>query len=191
MILSYDGAEFSGWQVQPDANTVQGTLASAIGRITGEKVLPQGSGRTDAGVHALAQVMTFVTGSSIPTENFLKAMNDILPAAVRVLQVTEAPADFHARHSARAKTYRYRIYREPICPPFLPRYVWHYPYPLGEDEMARSAALVVGQQARLSELTPSGPQPIISLLMQLAGMAVQWQPRCQEVPQPQQLPTAV
>jgi tRNA pseudouridine38-40 synthase len=145
MILSYDGAEFSGWQVQPDANTVQGTLASAIGRITGEKVLPQGSGRTDAGVHALAQVMTFVTGSSIPTENFLKAMNDILPASVRVLQVTEAPADFHARHSARAKTYRYRIYREPICPPFLPRYVWHYPYPLGEEEMARSAALVVGQ----------------------------------------------
>ncbi len=80
MILSYDGAEFSGWQVQPEANTVQGTLASAIGRITGEKVLPQGSGRTDAGVHALAQVMTFVTESSIPTENFLKAMNDILPS---------------------------------------------------------------------------------------------------------------
>jgi tRNA pseudouridine38-40 synthase len=145
VILSYDGAEFSGWQVQPEANTVQGTLASAIGRITGEKVLPQGSGRTDAGVHALAQVMTFVTESSIPTENFLKAMNDILPASVRVLQVTEAPADFHARHSARAKTYRYRIYREAICPPFLARYVWHYPYPLDEEEMARSAALVLGE----------------------------------------------
>ena len=80
LILSYDGAEFSGWQVQPDATTVQGTLASAIGRVTGEKVLPQGSGRTDAGVHALAQVMTFVTESSVPTENFLKALNDILPA---------------------------------------------------------------------------------------------------------------
>ncbi len=145
MILSYDGAEFSGWQVQPEANTVQGTLASAIGRITGEKVLPQGSGRTDAGVHALAQVMTFVTESSIPTENFLKAMNDILPRSVRVLQVTEAPADFHARHSAQAKTYRYRIYREAICPPFLARYVWHYPYPLAEEAMGRSAALVVGE----------------------------------------------
>jgi tRNA pseudouridine38-40 synthase len=145
VILSYDGAEFFGWQAQPDANTVQGTLASAIGRITGEKVLPQGSGRTDAGVHALAQVMTFVTESSIPAENFLKAMNDILPASVRVLQVTEAPEDFHARHSARAKTYRYRIYREAICPPFLARYVWHYPYPLAENEMMRSAALVVGE----------------------------------------------
>ena len=85
IILSYDGAEFAGWQVQPDATTVQGTLASAIGRVTGEKVLPQGSGRTDAGVHALAQVVTFVTSSSVPTENFVKALNDILPASVRVI----------------------------------------------------------------------------------------------------------
>jgi len=145
VILSYDGADFSGWQVQPDAVTVQGTLASAIGRITGEKVLPQGSGRTDAGVHALAQVMTFVTESSVPTENFLKALNDILPASVRVTEVVEAPADFHARHSARAKTYRYRIYRESICPPFLARYVWHYPYPLREDAMVQAASLVAGE----------------------------------------------
>jgi tRNA pseudouridine38-40 synthase len=144
-ILSYDGAEFSGWQVQPNAATVQGTLASAIGRITGEKVLPQGSGRTDAGVHALAQVMTFVTESAVPTGNFLKAMNDILPASVRVLEVTEAPVEFHARHSARAKTYRYRIYRDAICPPFLARYVWHYPYPLDVEKMARAAALLVGE----------------------------------------------
>lgn len=145
VILSYDGSDFSGWQVQPDAPTVQGTLASAIGRITGEKVLPQGSGRTDAGVHALAQVMTFVTESSVPTNNFLRALNDILPSSVRVLEVAEAPPDFHARHSARAKTYRYRIYRESICPPFLARYVWHYPYPLAEEEMRRSAELVVGE----------------------------------------------
>ena len=145
MILSYDGSDFSGWQVQPNALTVQGTLASAIGRITGEKVLPQGSGRTDAGVHALAQVMTFVTESSVPTENFVKALNDILPASVRVLEVVEAPPEFHARHSAQAKTYRYRIYRESICSPFLARYVWHYPYRLLEEEMRRAADLVVGE----------------------------------------------
>ena len=145
VILAYDGAEFSGWQIQPDAVTVQGTLASAIGRITGEKVLPQGSGRTDAGVHALAQVMTFVTESSVPTENFAKALNDILPPSVRVLEVAEAPSGFHARHSARAKTYRYRIFREAICPPFLARYVWHYPYPLDEPAMARAAELVAGE----------------------------------------------
>ena len=143
--VSYDGADFSGWQVQPDATTVQGTLTSAIGRITGEKVLPQGSGRTDAGVHALAQVMTFVTESSVPTGNFVKALNDILPGSVRVLEVEEAPPEFHARHSARAKAYRYRIYRESICPPFLARYVWHYPYRLAEDEMGQAAKLVVGE----------------------------------------------
>jgi len=145
LILSYDGSEFGGWQVQPDAVTVQGTLASAIGRVTGEKVLPQGSGRTDAGVHALAQVVTFVTESLVPTANFVKALNDILPAAVRVLEVEEAAADFHARKSARAKTYRYRIYRASICPPFLARYVWHYPFPLDEPAMVRAAGLVEGE----------------------------------------------
>src|SRR5438445_8238607 len=81
LVLAYDGSEFSGWQVQPEAATIQGVLASAIGRLTGENVLPQGSGRTDAGVHALAQVATFSTASPIPTENFGKALNDILPAA--------------------------------------------------------------------------------------------------------------
>ena len=143
--LSYDGTEFSGWQVQPDAVTVQGTLASAIGRITGEKVLPQGSGRTDAGVHALAQVATFLTESSVPAANFVKALNDILPSSVRVLEVEEVAQDFHARKSARGKTYQYRIYRAAICPPFLARYVWHYPYPLDEPAMTRAAALVEGE----------------------------------------------
>jgi tRNA pseudouridine38-40 synthase len=145
LIISYDGSEFFGWQVQPDLPTIQGTLASAIGRITEEKVLPQGSGRTDAGVHALAQVVTFVTESSVPTENFLKALNSILPPSIRILQVTEEDLGFHARHSAQAKTYRYRIYRGSICPPFLARYVWHYPYRLDEDAMARASDLVLGE----------------------------------------------
>src|SRR5438132_8511523 len=145
LVLAYDGSEFSGWQVQPGAATIQGTLASAIGRLTGENVLPQGSGRTDAGVHALAQVATFTTASPVPTENFLKALNDILPAAIRVLEAAEVPAEFHARKSAHAKTYRYRMYRGPICPPFLSRYVWHYPYLLDEGAMQRAAEFVVGE----------------------------------------------
>ncbi len=145
LILSYDGSEFAGWQVQPERATIQGTLASAIGRLTGENVLPQGSGRTDAGVHALAQVATFQTSSSIPTENWIKALNDILPASIRVLGVTEAAPDFHARKSAHAKTYRYRMYRGAICPPFLARYVWHYPFPLDEPAMTQTATLVVGE----------------------------------------------
>jgi tRNA pseudouridine38-40 synthase len=146
LILAYDGSEFAGWQVQPDALSVQGTLASAIGRITGEKVLPQGSGRTDAGVHALAQVATFATESSVPAANFVKALNDILPVSVRVLEVEEAAPDFHARKSARAKTYRYRIYRAAICPPFLARYLWHYPFALDEQAMVRAARLVEGKR---------------------------------------------
>jgi tRNA pseudouridine38-40 synthase len=145
LILSYDGSEFVGWQVQPGRATIQGTLATAIGRLTGENVLPQGSGRTDAGVHALAQVATFQTASSIPTENWIKALNDILPASIRVLEVAEAAPDFHARKSARAKTYRYRMCRGAICPPFLARYVWHYPFPLDEIVMAQVAALVIGE----------------------------------------------
>ncbi|HVO79937.1 MAG TPA: tRNA pseudouridine(38-40) synthase TruA [Terriglobales bacterium] len=145
LVLAYDGSEFSGWQVQPEAATIQGTLASAIGRVTGEKVLPQGSGRTDAGVHALAQVATFTTESPIPADNLGKALNDILPAAIRVLEAGEVRADFHARRSARAKTYRYRLYRGAICPPFLARYVWHYPYPLDEPSMQAAATLVAGE----------------------------------------------
>jgi tRNA pseudouridine38-40 synthase len=145
LTLSYDGSDFSGWQVQPDANTIQGTLASAIGRITGENVLPQGSGRTDAGVHALAQVATFATSSPIPAENFVKAINDVLPPSIRILEVAEVPADFHARKSAKAKTYRYRIYRGAICSPFFSRYVWHFPYPLDEDSMAEAAPLIAGE----------------------------------------------
>ena len=145
LILSYDGSEFAGWQVQPDRATVQGTLALAIGRLTGENVLPQGSGRTDAGVHALAQVASFTSASPIPIGNWVKALNDILPASIRVLEVAEAAAGFHARKSARAKSYRYRMYRGAICPPFLARYVWHYPFPLQEDGMAEAAGLVVGE----------------------------------------------
>ena len=145
LTLAYDGTDFAGWQVQPDAPTIQGALASAIGRVTGEKVLPQGSGRTDAGVHALAQVATVQTESVIPAGNFVVALNDILPASIRVLAAEEVAPDFHPRKSARAKTYRYRIYREAICPPFLARYVWHYPYPLDEDAMREAAPLVEGE----------------------------------------------
>jgi tRNA pseudouridine38-40 synthase len=143
--LAYDGYDFAGWQVQPNRLTIQGALLSAIERITGERTLPQGSGRTDAGVHALAQVATVAVVSPIPLKNFRKALNDLLPRSIRVLDVEEAPADFHARKSARAKTYRYRIYREEICPPFLARYVYHHPFPLDEDKMIQAAPLVAGE----------------------------------------------
>src|SRR6267154_4996236 len=146
LVLAYDGTDFHGWQVQPDRLTVQGLLRDALARITGENILPQGSGRTDAGVHALGQVASFGTQSPIPPENLVIALNDILPGAIRVLEASEAPGEFHARKSARAKTYRYRMYRGAICSPFIARYVWHYPYPLDEDQMQEVAGMIVGEK---------------------------------------------
>jgi tRNA pseudouridine38-40 synthase len=147
IVLSYDGADFSGWQVQPGRSTVQGALAAALERVTGARLLPQGSGRTDAGVHALAQVASCAveSESAIPAENLVRALNHLLPPAVRVLSVEDAPPDFHARHSAKAKTYRYRIFRATICTPFLARYVYHHPFPLDEEAMCRAAPWVTGE----------------------------------------------
>jgi tRNA pseudouridine38-40 synthase len=145
LTLAYDGHDFAGWQVQPDRATIQGTLVSVIEQLTGEKTLPQGSGRTDAGVHALAQTTSVTIASPIPATNFARALNDVLPRTIRVLSVEEMPPDFHARRSAVAKTYRYRIYRGDTCPPFLARYVYHHPYPLDESRMFQAAALVEGE----------------------------------------------
>src|SRR5689334_7288337 len=104
LTLAYDGTDFSGWQVQPGRATIQGTLAKAIFRITDESRLPQGSGRTDAGVHALGQVATVTLESPIPCRGLQIALNDALPRAIRVLAVEEVAADFHARKSAKAKS---------------------------------------------------------------------------------------
>ena len=145
LTLAYDGHDFAGWQVQPDQVSVQGTLVFAFEHLTGEHTLPQGSGRTDAGVHALAQTASVAIESPIPTENLLRALNNVLPQSIRVLAVEEMPPDFHARRSALAKTYRYRIYRGALCSPFLARYVYHHPYPLDESLMTKAAALVVGE----------------------------------------------
>lgn len=143
--LAYDGSEFHGWQIQPGYATVQGVLAECLGRITGENILPQGSGRTDAGVHALAQVASVQIELPIPERNLMVALNDILPAAVRVMGVERVEEHFHPRHSATAKTYRYRIYRGEICPPFLARYVYHDPYPMDEEAMIRASEHIVGR----------------------------------------------
>ena len=145
LILAYDGTDFHGWQVQPGHPTVQGELADAVERITGERVLPQGSGRTDAGVHARAQVASFVLSAPIPPENLHRALNRTLPAAIRVLKAEHADPDFHARHSVSAKTYEYRIFRGAICPPWLARYVYALNWPLDVEQMQVAAEIVVGE----------------------------------------------
>ena len=143
--IAYDGTDFCGWQLQPSRPTIQGILADAIERITAQRILPQGSGRTDAGVHALAQVASFALESAIPAENLLVALNHILPVSVRINSVEEVAADFHARHSATAKTYEYRVFRQSICPPFLARYVYHHPFPLNEEVMMQASEFVIGE----------------------------------------------
>ena len=145
LTLSYDGTDFHGWQVQPGYRTIQGELAGALQRITGESVLPQGSGRTDAGVHALAHVASVALQAAIPPGNLLRALNRTLPAAIRVLSVEIAPDDFHARHSALGKTYEYRIFQGPICPPTLARYVCSTQWPLDIDAMAAAAPRILGE----------------------------------------------
>jgi tRNA pseudouridine38-40 synthase len=145
LVLAYDGTEFHGWQVQPDRLTVQGELRDALARVTGEDVLPQGSGRTDAGVHALGQVASFVLAAPIPEANLARALNRTLPASIRVLSAARVPSDFHARHSAKSKTYEYRIFRGEICPPWQARYAYALHAALDVDAMQRAAARVRGE----------------------------------------------
>ncbi|HZL51424.1 MAG TPA: tRNA pseudouridine(38-40) synthase TruA [Terracidiphilus sp.] len=148
--LAYDGTDFRGWQVQPGETTVQGELQAALGRVTGETPLPQGSGRTDAGVHALGQVASVTLEAPIPPQNLLRALNRTLPQSIRILEARIVPDTFHARHSAVAKTYEYRIFREEICPPVLARYVLAYPWPLDLEVMQTAERLFEGEHDFLS-----------------------------------------
>lgn len=154
LTLAYDGTGFHGWQVQPELATVQGTLAATLRHITGETVLPQGSGRTDTGVHALGQVASFTLVAAIPAGNLLRALNRALPPAIRALRVEAVPEEFHARHSALRKTYEYRVFpRVPrvrtqpdrICPPFLAPFAWDCPWHVDLERANRAAAHVVGE----------------------------------------------
>jgi tRNA pseudouridine38-40 synthase len=143
--ISYDGTEYHGWQVQPGLPTIQGTLEQVFGEIEGRTVQVAGSGRTDAGVHAIAQVAALTMENPIPMENLRRAANRLLPPDIRVRRVEEAPLDFHPRFQAKAKTYEYRIFRGEICSPFDRRYVHHHPYPLALDEMLSLAPLIEGE----------------------------------------------
>jgi tRNA pseudouridine38-40 synthase len=145
LALAYDGTDFHGWQIQPGHPTIQGQLTAAIERVTGERVLPQGSGRTDAGVHAHCQIASFGLNAPIPPTNLHRALNRTLPAAIRVLDAEHVSPDFHARHSVRAKRYEYRIFQAEICPPWLARYVYALNWPLNIDSMQQAAALVIGE----------------------------------------------
>jgi tRNA pseudouridine38-40 synthase len=143
--LAYDGGPFHGWQVQPGLPTIQGILEQIVSDIEGKPVHVAGSGRTDAGVHALDQIAAFTLENPIPPENLKRAINRLLPAAIRVLTAAETHPDFHPRFDATAKTYEYRIVRTEICSPFEWPYVHHHPYPLDEGRMVEVARTFEGE----------------------------------------------
>jgi tRNA pseudouridine38-40 synthase len=142
LLLEYQGTDFAGWQLQAQGRTVQGELARALQTLLREEVIPVGAGRTDAGTHALGQVAHFHTRSALPLHRLHRGLNGLLPPDVAVLAVEEAPPGFHARYSARAKRYRYRIRTVKSALDRL--FVWSLYQDLDLDLMAQAAAPLVG-----------------------------------------------
>lgn len=125
LTIEYDGKDYCGWQVQPNGRTVQAEVCRAVKKMVGHDVVIIGSGRTDSGVHALAQVANFATTSKISCDGFLKGINSILRGDVSIRSVEDVPPDFHAKRSARSKHYRYLIYTGRSKPALLRDRVWH------------------------------------------------------------------
>jgi tRNA pseudouridine38-40 synthase len=144
LTIAYDGTDFHGWQMQSSKPTIQGELVGVLRQLTQENVLLQATGRTDAGVHALGQVCSFRTQSSLSSGDFQRALNALLLPSIRIVKAEEVGPNFNARFSARGKVYRYRMYRGRVVPPMLWRYVLYYPFPLDEDAMRDAAARFVG-----------------------------------------------
>ena len=145
LTIAYDGAAYGGWQMQPNALSIQQQIEQALTKIIGGPVRVYGSGRTDAGVHARAQVAHATFSTRHPPALLRRALNANLPADVRVTGVKCMPAKFHARFSAISKEYRYQVDNGPMADPFLRRYAWHHPWPLDVGVMRRAAKLIVGR----------------------------------------------
>jgi tRNA pseudouridine38-40 synthase len=158
LIIAYDGTDFHGWQIQSNKPTIQGEIVNVLRRITQESVQLQGAGRTDAGVHALGQVGSFRTQSSLSSGEFQRALNSLLPPTIRIVAAEEVGPDFNARWSARGKIYRYRLYRGKVVPPMIWRYVLHYPFPLDEDAMRDASARFVGMHDFASFAASTGSE---------------------------------
>ncbi len=146
LLLQYEGTRYQGWQRQQSTeNTIQGKLEALLGRMCGEPVEVQGSGRTDAGVHALGQVANFHTQSDMPVEEMLAYINRYLPEDIAVTEAAEAPPRFHSRLNARGKHYEYRIINSEIPDVFRRRYALEVPKPLDVDAMERAAGMLLGE----------------------------------------------
>jgi tRNA pseudouridine38-40 synthase len=168
LLLEYDGAAYHGWQRQKNALTIQEVLETALAKLTREPVKLLASGRTDAGVHALSQVTNFHTSSHIPLKAFQAGLNSLLPRDIAVLEAAEAPPEFHARFSARAKTYEYRILNRVTLSPLNRRYAWLVRHPLNLEAMAQAAAALPGEHD-FSAFRASGGSPGHALRKVLAA----------------------
>ena len=159
LTIAYDGTAYSGWQFQPDRMSVQQTLETALHKVTGERIRVLASGRTDAGVHALGQVVGFSTACKLPPEVLLRALNANLPQDVAVLDVAEAPEGFHPISHARRKRYRYVIHNGPVRDIFSRNYVWHHNRGrLDAEAMNRAAAALLGTHDFSSFETAGAPR---------------------------------
>jgi tRNA pseudouridine38-40 synthase len=144
LTIAYDGTRLVGWQRQAEGDSVQGLLEDALARFEGARVVVHGAGRTDAGVHALGQVASAIVSFAHDLTTLQRALNVHLPPDVRVVSVVEADPEFHARFSARGKTYQYRIRNTPVADPFERAYEWHLPEPLDLAAMEHAASTLVG-----------------------------------------------
>jgi tRNA pseudouridine38-40 synthase len=156
--IAYDGTDFSGWQSQPGQSTVQGALTDVLERLAQRRPMIYAAGRTDAGVHAAGQVVNFKTQSTMTAGEFQHAFNCLLPPSIRVNAAGEVGPNFHSRWDALAKTYRYRIYRGRVVPPFLWRYVQHDPYELNFDAMSEAAGHFLGEHDFTSFAASTGSE---------------------------------
>ena len=145
LIVAYDGASFSGWQSQPDTNAIQDHLERAIHKISGERARVHGAGRTDAGVHALAQCAHVDLAKNLTAARWLRAINAVLPPTIRVMRCTNVAQSFHARFSAKGKIYRYRIWNGDVLPPLERGRAWHIAQKLDVDLMKESARASEGE----------------------------------------------
>jgi len=144
--LAYDGADYFGWQAQPDRPTIQGVLNGALEKFEGAPVTTHAAGRTDAGVHAEGQVVSFGLSREWRGGDLRRALNGNLPPDIRAIEAAAADEDFHARFDARSKTYRYRIYLADVMDPFLVRYAWHFPYQLDVERLADESQSLLGMR---------------------------------------------
>ncbi|MFN8058712.1 MAG: tRNA pseudouridine(38-40) synthase TruA [Vicinamibacterales bacterium] len=145
LTLAYDGTDYVGWQRQAEGESIQGVLERACGQVLQEPVSVAGAGRTDAGVHALGQVVSFVTAGDMETDVLQRALNATLPPSVRVLEAVEVDAAFHARFGATRKVYVYRVWNAPVADPFEARFSWHVPARLNVDAMRAALVGLLGR----------------------------------------------